>query len=328
MKRILITGGAGYIGSHMVAALGEQGYDVLVYDNLSTGYRDSLLFGKLVIGDLGDKALLRKSLRDFRPDAVMHFAAFIQVGESVKEPLKYYQNNSINAVNLLDAMMAEEIQNFIFSSTAAVYGFPKRTPIVEREPINPINPYGSAKAFVEQVLHDLSLAKDFRYVSLRYFNAAGADPQARIGERHNPETHLIPLVLKAAKGERENVVIYGNDYPTPDGTCIRDYIHVMDLVDAHMRALQYLFEGNKSEVFNCGYGHGYSVRQVLDVTRSVTGIDFPVRESQRREGDSPILVADSSKLKQRLDWNPRFDDLKYIIKTAWEWEKKVGGRSL
>ncbi len=324
----MITGGAGYIGSHMVAALGEQGYDVLVYDNLSTGYRDSLLFGKLVIGDLGDKALLRKSLRDFRPDAVMHFAAFIQVGESVKEPLKYYQNNSINAVNLLDAMMAEEIQNFIFSSTAAVYGFPKRTPIVEREPINPINPYGSAKAFVEQVLLDLSLAKDFRYASLRYFNAAGADPQARIGERHNPETHLIPLVLKAAKGERENVVIYGNDYPTPDGTCIRDYIHVMDLVDAHMRALQYLFEGNKSEVFNCGYGHGYSVRQVLDVIRSVTGIDFPVRESQRREGDSPILVADSSKLKQRLDWKPRFDDLKYIIKTAWDWEKKVGGRSL
>jgi UDP-glucose 4-epimerase len=225
-------------------------------------------------------------------------------------------------------MVNEGIRNFIFSSTAAVYGFPKRTPIVEGDPVNPINPYGSAKAFVESVLKDLSHAKDFRYVSLRYFNAAGADPRARIGERHNPETHLIPLVLKAAKGERENVVIYGNDYPTPDGTCIRDYIHVMDLVDVHMRALQYLFEGNKSEVFNCGYGHGYSVRQVLDVTRSVTGIDFSVRESQRREGDSPILVADSSKLKQRLDWKPRFDDLKYIIKTAWDWEKKIGDRSL
>jgi UDP-glucose 4-epimerase len=323
MKRILITGGAGYIGSHMVAALGEQGYDVLVYDNLSTGYRDSLLFGKLVVGDLSDKALLEKTLREFKPDAVMHFAAYIQVGESVQEPLKYYHNNSVNAVNLLVAMTDEGIRNFIFSSTAAVYGHPKRVPIIEGETIDPINPYGSAKAFVEQVLKDLSFAKDFRYVALRYFNAAGADPQARIGERHNPETHLIPLILKAAKGERENVVIYGTDYPTPDGTCIRDYIHVMDLVDAHMRALQYLFEGNKSEVFNCGYGHGYSVRQVLDVTRRVTGIDLPIRESQRREGDSPILVADSSKLKQTLDWKPRYDDLEYVIKTAWDWERKL-----
>ncbi len=323
MQRILITGGAGYIGSHMVAALGEQGYNVLVYDNLSTGYRDSLLFGKLVVGDLSDQVLLRKTLREFRPDAVMHFAAFIQVGESVKEPLKYYQNNSVNAVNLLEAMMDEKIRNFIFSSTAAVYGNPGRVPIIEEETINPINPYGSSKAFVEQVLLDLSLAKDLRYIALRYFNAAGADPQARIGERHNPETHLIPLVLKACKGERENVVLYGTDYPTLDGTCIRDYIHVMDLVDAHIRALQYLSDGGKSSVFNCGYGHGYSVREVLDITRNVTGIDFPVKESQRREGDSPILVADSLKLKQRLNWKPKYDDLKYIVKTAWEWERKV-----
>jgi UDP-glucose 4-epimerase len=323
MKRILITGGAGYIGSHVVAALGETGFEVLVYDNLSTGYRDALLHGKLVVGDLCDKALLRNTLQEFKPDAVMHFAAFIQAGESVKEPLKYYQNNSINAVNLLEAMMDEGIRNFIFSSTAAVYGHPGKVPIIEGEAINPINPYGSSKAFVEHVLQDLSLAKDFRYVSLRYFNAAGADPRARIGERHNPETHLIPLALKAAKGERENIVIYGTDYPTPDGTCIRDYIHVMDLVDAHIRALQYLSDDGRSDVFNCGYGHGYSVRQVLDVTRGVTGIDFPVKESQRREGDSPILVADSSKLKQRLGWKPRFDDLRYIVKTAWEWERKV-----
>jgi UDP-glucose 4-epimerase len=323
MMRILITGGAGYIGSHMVAALGEKGFEVLVYDNLSTGYRDSLLFGKLVVGDLGDTIFLRETLREFKPDAVMHFAAFIQVGESVKEPLKYYTNNSVNAINLIHAMMEEGIQNFIFSSTAAVYGHPGRVPIVEGERINPINPYGSAKAFVEHVLRDLSLAKDFRYVSLRYFNAAGADPLARIGERHNPETHLIPLVLKAAKRERDSVVIYGNDYPTPDGTCIRDYVHVMDLVDAHMRAVEYLSNGGKSDVFNCGYGHGYSVRQVLDVCRSVTGIDFPVKESQRREGDSPILVADSSMLKQRLDWKPKYDDLQYIVKTAWEWERNI-----
>jgi UDP-glucose 4-epimerase len=326
--KILITGGAGYIGSHMVALLGEKGFEILVYDNLSTGYRDSLLFGKLVVGDLIDKALLKKTLREFKPDAVMHFAALIQVGESVREPLKYYRNNSVNTVNLLETMMDEGVRNFIFSSTAAVYGHPKRMPIIEGETIHPINPYGSAKAFVEQVLQDLSLTKEFRYVSLRYFNAAGADPQTRIGERHDPETHLIPLVLKAARGERENVVIYGTDYPTPDGTCIRDYIHVMDLVDAHILALQYLFDGNKSDVFNCGYGHGYSVRQVLDVARSVTGIDFPVKESQRREGDAPILVADSAKLKQGLDWKPRYDDLKYIVKTAWDWENKFGVRSL
>lgn len=321
--RIFITGGAGYIGSHMVAALGEKVVDVLVYDNLSTGHRDALLSGKLIVGDLNDKALLRKILHDFKPDAVMHFAAFIQVGESVREPLKYYRNNSVNAVNLLDAMMEEGINNFIFSSTAAVYGHPRTALITEEEPVNPINPYGWSKAFVENILKDLSLAKGFRYISLRYFNAAGADPQTRIGERHNPETHLIPLVLKAAKGERESVMIYGTDYPTPDGTCVRDYIHVMDLVDAHVRALDHLSSGGGSDVFNCGYGHGYSVRDVVNVAKSVTGIDFPIKESERRAGDSPVLVADSSKIRQKLGWKPRYDDLNYIVKTAWEWEKKV-----
>lgn len=321
--KIFITGGAGYIGSHMVAALGEKGYDVLVCDNLSAGCRDSLLSGKLVVGDLGDKVLLEKTLREFKPDAVMHFAAFIQVGESVREPLKYYQNNSVNAVNLLSAMMDLGINTFIFSSTAAVYGNPAMSPIPESAPLNPINPYGRSKTFVEKILEDLSLAKDFRSVSLRYFNAAGADPQARIGERHDPETHLIPLVLKTAKGERESIVIYGADYPTSDGTCVRDYIHVLDLVDAHISALQYLFDGGKSEVFNCGYGHGYSVRQVLAVARRVTRIDFPITESRRREGDPPVLVADSAKLRQKLGWKPRYDDLDYIIKTAWNWEKKL-----
>ena len=321
--KILVIGGAGYIGSHMVATLGERGFEVLVYDNLSTGYRDSLLCGSLIVGDLANTSLLRKTLEEFKPNAVMHFAAFIQVGESVREPLKYYRNNSVDAINLLEVMMDLDIKKFIFSSTAAVYGHSKNEPITERAPLAPINPYGWSKAFVERVLEDLSIAKGLRYVSLRYFNAAGADPGARIGERHNPETHLIPLVLKTAKGERESVVIHGTDYPTPDGTCIRDYIHVMDLVDAHIRAIEYLFDGGSSDAFNCGYGHGYSVRQVLDIARKVTGVDFPVRESSRREGDPPSLVADSSKIKQKFNWKPRHDDLSSIVKTAWDWEKKV-----
>jgi len=321
--KIFVTGGAGYIGSHMVAALGAKGYEILVYDNLSTGYRDSLLYGKLVVGDLSDKALLVKTLQDFKPDAVMHFAAFIQVGESVKEPLKYYNNNSVNAINLLHAMMDLGIMKFIFSSTAAVYGHPRNVPISELEPISPINPYGWSKAVIEQVLYDLSLAKDLRYIALRYFNAAGADPQGRIGERHDPETHLIPLILKAANGNREHITIYGTDYPTPDGTCIRDYIHVADLANAHILALEHLFEGGKSDVFNCGYGHGYSVHEVIQTALRITGKDFKIVKSERREGDPPILVAESSKIIKHLNWKPQYDDLSYIIKTAWDWEKNI-----
>jgi UDP-glucose 4-epimerase len=252
----------------------------------------------------------------------MHFAAFSQVGESVREPLMYYRNNSGNTVNLLEAMTNAGVRNFIFSSTAAVYGNPEKSPISEDVPFQPINPYGKSKAFIETVLRDLSAAKNFRYVSLRYFNAAGADLKARIGERHNPETHLIPLILKTAKGERKNIVVNGTDYATPDGTCIRDYIHVMDLADAHLLALNYLMDGGQSDVFNCGYGHGYSVREVIQAARSVTGKDFTVVESSRRAGDPPILVSDSSKMKRRLNYQPRYDDLSAIIKTAWEWEKK------
>ena len=320
--KILITGGAGYIGSHIVAALGEKGHEVLVYDNLSTGHRDSLLYGKLVVGDLSDKTLLKKTVRAFKPDAVMHFAAFIQVGESVQEPLKYYSNNSGNTVNLLNAMADAGVRNFIFSSTAAVYGNPEKVPILEDAPIQPINPYGRSKAFIETVLRDVSAAKDFRYVALRYFNAAGADHKTRIGERHNPETHLIPLVLKTAKGERQSIGINGTDYATPDGTCVRDYIHIVDLADAHILALNYLTDGGASDVFNCGYGHGYSVREVIQAARSVTGKDFKVVESLRRAGDPPILVADNSKIKRQLNWQSRYDDLTAIVKTAWEWEKK------
>ncbi len=322
--RIFITGGAGYIGSHVVAALGEKGADILVYDNLSTGHKDSLLYGKLVVGDLNDKLLLEKTIKAFKPDAVLHFAAFIQVGESVREPLKYYQNNSGNAVNLLEAMTEHGVRNFIFSSTAAVYGNPVNVPITEDEAVSPINPYGHSKAFIETVLRDLSAAKDFRYVALRYFNAAGADFQTRIGERHNPETHLIPLILKTTKGERQSIVINGTDYATPDGTCIRDYVHIMDLADAHILALNHLMDNGASDIFNCGYGHGYSVREVIQAARMVTGKDFMVVDSIRRDGDPPVLVADSSKIKKRLNWKPRYDDLNAIIKTAWEWEKDKG----
>jgi UDP-glucose 4-epimerase len=321
--KVFITGGAGYIGSHMVAALGELGHDILVYDNLSTGHRDALLYGGLVVGDLGDKVLLKSTLQDFRPDAVMHFAAFIQVGESVREPLKYYRNNCVNAITLLESMIDLDINNFIFSSTAAVYGHPKSIPITDIDSLAPINPYGRSKAFVERILEDLSNANGLRYISLRYFNAAGADPITRIGERHDPETHLIPLAMKTAKGERKYIDIHGTDYPTPDGTCIRDYIHVTDLVDAHILALGYLVDGGSSVAFNCGYGHGYSVKQVIDVARKVTGVDLPIRESRRREGDSPSLIADSARLKQHLHWKPRYDDIEYIIKTAWNWENKL-----
>ncbi len=321
--KILVTGGAGYIGSHIIAVLGEKGDEVLVYDNLSTGFRDSLLYGKLVVGDLNNRKLLEKTLDAFKPDAVMHFAAFIQVGESVKKPLKYYLNNSVNTINLLDAALNAGVSNFIFSSTAAVYGNPDDVPITEEAPIRPINPYGQSKAFIETVLRDLSLATDFRYVSLRYFNAAGADSQARIGERHTPETHLIPLILKAAKGERDSIIVNGTDYATRDGTCIRDYIHVLDLADAHILALDYLCEGGASDVFNCGYGHGHSVREVIEAARLVTGRTIIVSESGRREGDAPVLVAESAKLRRCLNWKPQYDDLSYIIKTAWEWERKT-----
>ncbi len=322
MKRIFVTGGAGYIGSHVVKALGEKGHDVLVYDILSKGYREAVLHGELVVGDLADTALLKKTMKDFKPDAIMHFAAFIEVGESVLNPLKYYRNNAANTLNLLDAMIEHDVRHFVFSSSAAVYGKPEMVPIPETEAVKPINPYGWSKALVETVMEDLSRSAGLRYMALRYFNAAGADPGCRIGEQHNPESHLIPLTLKAAKKERETVKIFGTDYPTPDGTCIRDYIHVTDLADAHIRALDHLLNNGTSEVLNCGYGHGFSVRDVVRTVKKVTGIDFSVEETSRREGDPPVLVADNSRIKERLNWKPAHDDLEYIVRTAWEWEKK------
>ncbi len=319
---MFVTGGAGYIGSHVVKSLGEKGHDVLVYDNLSKGFRDAVLHGKLVVGDLADTALLKRAIKDFKPDAVMHFAAFIEVGESVRDPLKYYRNNAANTLNLLDAMLEHGVRNFVFSSSAAVYGKPETVPVRETEAIKPINPYGWSKAFVERVMEDLSRSKGLRYIALRCFNAAGADPGNRIGERHEPESHLIPLALKAAKGERGSVKIFGTDYPTPDGTCIRDYIHVVDLAEAHLRALDHLLNNGASHALNCGYGHGFSVREVVSAVKKATGIDFTVEEAARREGDPPVLVADNSKIKEKLNWKPVHDDLEYIVKTAWEWEKK------
>jgi len=320
--KILVTGGAGYIGSHVVKLLGEKGYEILIIDNLSKGHREAVLYGKLVVADLRDKEVIKSILREFKPDAVIHFAAFIEVAESVKNPIKYYKNNTVNTLNLLEAMIEAKVDKFIFSSTAAVYGNPEVIPIPEEHPLKPINPYGCSKAFVEEILKDFEKAYGLKYVSLRYFNAAGADPEGRIGESHEPETHLIPLVLKAAKGERESIKIFGTDYPTPDGTCIRDFIHVEDLAEAHLLSFLYLMDDGNSCVFNCGYGHGYSVKEVIEVAKKVTGIDFKVEETERRPGDPAVLVADSAKLKKNLGWKPRFDDLEYIIQTAWNWEIK------
>ncbi|HHW02521.1 MAG TPA: UDP-glucose 4-epimerase GalE [Thermoanaerobacterales bacterium] len=324
MTRVFVSGGAGYIGSHVVKLLGEKGYDVMVYDNLSTGNQDSVLYGKLVKGDILDFEGIKTAMADFQPDAVMHFAAKIVVPESVAEPLKYYENNVCGALNVIKAMKECGVDRFIFSSTAAVYGEPEKMPLPEDMPLNPVNPYGRSKAMVESVLKDFSKAQDFRYVSLRYFNVAGADPEGRIGETKKDATHLITMCVRTACRKRDRLYVYGTDYPTPDGTCIRDYIHVMDLADAHVLALEYLLEGGRGDVFNCGYGRGYSVRQVVDAAKKVTGVDFPVEYAPRRPGDPPELVADSTKIKQKLGWKPKYDDLGFIIKTAWEWEKKIG----
>ena len=323
-SKVFVTGGAGYIGSHVVKLLGEQGYEVLTYDNLSSGHRESVLYGDLVEGDLADNALIGKTLDSFEPDAVMHFAASIRVEESVSKPIEYYENNSVNTLKLLKALVDRNIHYFIFSSTAALYGIPESVPVDEDTPLRPINPYGSSKMVTELVLQDMDVAyKDFRYISLRYFNVAGAAGDGKIGQRYKEATHLITRTLKTAKGEFEKLQIFGTDYGTSDGTCVRDYIHVDDLADAHILSMEYLIKGGRSTVYNCGYGHGYTVREVVDKAKEVTGVDFTVEETGRRAGDSPALVADSSKLKHGLGWKPRHDDLGYIIKTAWEWERKL-----
>ncbi len=311
----------------MVRTLGEKGHEVVIYDNLSTGYRESVLHGRLLVADLADAATLDALFAKEKFDAVAHFAAHIVVDESVREPIKYYRNNFVNALTLIETCLRHKVERFIFSSTAAVYGIPERVPVTEGALLLPINPYGASKRMVEQVLQDVSHASGLRYVALRYFNVAGADPASQIGQKYKDATHLITVSLRAALGLRKELRIFGTDYETPDGTCIRDYIHVDDLIEAHVLALDHLFRGGTSRVFNCGYGHGFSVREVVEEVKRITGIDFPVQETGRREGDPPALVADSSRIRQELGWKPRYDDLAFIIKTAWDWEKKLHGKT-
>ena len=320
--KILVTGGAGYIGSHAVKALGEAGHEILVYDNLSTGHPWAVLYGELAVGDLADRKRLMEVMAGFRADAVIHFAASIQVEESVREPLMYYRNNVVNSLNLLEAMQTLGIRRLIYSSSAAVYGNPEAIPVDETAPMNPINPYGATKMVMEQVLSDLDRAGGIQSAALRYFNVAGADAGGRIGQAYAEATHLITRALKVAKGEHPLLGVYGTDYPTPDGTCIRDYIHVDDLAQAHILALEYLLRQEKSVVMNCGYGHGFSVRDVVDGVRRVTGIPIEAREVERRPGDPAALVADNRRIRNLTGWTPRCDDLDFIIKTAWEWERK------
>lgn len=326
-ETILVVGGAGYIGSHMVKMLLGRGYSVVTLDNLSTGYRDAVLGGEFILGDLADRALLDKLFSEHKIDGVMHFASFIQVGESVQNPARYYANNVVNTLNLLDAMVAHNVKRFIFSSSAAVYGEPIRVPIDEAHPKNPINPYGRSKWMVEQMLADYDRAYALKSVCLRYFNAAGADPEGQLGERHEPETHLIPLVLQAASGSRESVQVFGRDYDTPDGTCIRDYVHVADLCEAHLLALDRLLQGGASAAFNLGNGNGFSVQQVIDTACETTGKDIPVKDAPRREGDPARLVADATLARKELGWNPCYEKLETIVRHAWQWEK-TGGRRI
>ena len=322
--KILVTGGAGYIGSHIVRSLAEKGYDVTVYDNLSYGHEWAVLYGRLIKGDLADKKLLHSVFKQEGFDAVIHLAAFVVVDESIREPIKYYRNNFVNTLNLIEACLKHNVNRFIFSSTAAVYGIPEKVPVTEDTPLLPINPYGASKVMVERVLNDINISHGFRYISLRYFNVAGADLFSRIGQARKDATHLITVSLRTALGENKHLDIFGTDYPTPDGTCIRDYIHVDDLADAHILSLESLASGSSScRIFNCGYGHGCSVREVVDKVKEVTGIDFPVRQTGRRPGDPPELIADASRIKKELGWKPKYDDLAYIIKTAWDWEKKM-----
>ncbi|RMH80607.1 MAG: UDP-glucose 4-epimerase GalE [Acidobacteria bacterium] len=319
--RLLITGGAGYIGSHMVKLLGEGGHKVLTIDNLSNGHPQAVLYGELEIVDLLNYKALEEVLLDFKPEAVIHFAAKVVVPESVQKPLLYYENNFQGTINLLQAMKRSGVKYLIFSSTAAVYGIPKSVPVKEEDPKEPINPYGWSKLFSEQAIKDFSYAEGLKYAVLRYFNVAGADPEGKIGQITKNPTHLILRACKVAMGKLPYIEVFGTDYNTPDGTCIRDYIHVVDLCQAHLRALEYLLEGGESHVFNVGYGRGYSVLEVIERVKKVSGVDFEVRYGPRREGDPPIIVADNTKVKSSLGWAPRYDDLDFIIKTALSWER-------
>jgi UDP-glucose 4-epimerase len=325
-RTVLVTGGAGYIGSHVTLLLAEAGYRVVVYDNLFSGHPWAVLGAELVVGDLGDRERLAALFAARRFDAVLHFAAHIWVAESVREPARYYRNNVVNALGLFELAAAHGVRHVVFSSTAAVYGEPGHELLDETMPPAPINPYGASKMMAERILADLAGAAGQRFAILRYFNVAGADPQGRIGEATPDNHHLIKVACETALGLRSAMRINGIDYPTPDGTCVRDYIHVDDLARAHRDALAYLEQGGASTVLNCGYGHGASVRAVLDTVRRVTGVDFPIEEGPRRPGDPAVLVAGNAKIRRVLGWQPRHDDLEFIVRTAWAWERKLQDR--
>jgi UDP-glucose-4-epimerase GalE len=317
---ILVTGGAGYIGSHAVKLFLERGHEVWVYDSLLYGHRAAVPADRLIVGELGETHRIDQVLLEHRIDAVVHFAAFAAVGESVQQPAKYWQNNVVNTLNLMEALRRHNISRFVFSSTAATFGTPAQMPITEQTPQLPINPYGMTKLTVERALADYASAYQWGFAALRYFNASGAHPDGTIGEDHTPETHLIPLVIYAAMGKRPHIEIYGTDYPTPDGTCVRDYIHVCDLADAHLLALEKLQPGQKMH-YNLGIGRGYSVREVIAAVETVTGKKVPVKEGPRRAGDPPELVASSEKIQRELGWKPRFREIQAIVETAWNWHK-------
>ncbi|GKT11802.1 MAG: UDP-glucose 4-epimerase [Thiomicrorhabdus sp.] len=330
--KVLVVGGAGYIGSHMVKMLVKSGHEVVVLDNLSTGFRYLAKYGKLVIGDLADVNLLENLFLEHQFEGVMHFAASSLVGESMTNPAKYYRNNVANTLNILDVMVRHNIKNFIFSSTAATFGEPEYSPIDELHPQKPINPYGSSKLMVERVLQDYASAYDLNSVCLRYFNACGADPEGELGECHDPETHLIPLILQAASGRRDSITVFGRDYDTEDGTCIRDYIHINDLCSAHALALDFVVSGKDSGAlsYNLGNGQGFSVQQVIDVVEKVVSADgysLTIKDGERRVGDPAVLVADATLAKKALNWLPEFGDLEMIIGHAWRWELKRVGSS-
>ncbi|TDT42977.1 UDP-galactose 4-epimerase [Halospina denitrificans] len=319
--KVLVTGGAGYIGSHVVRQLGEAGYDVVVYDNLSTGHAWAVTHGELVVGDLADTEALNALFEHHRFSAVLHFAAHIVVPESVAAPLKYYSNNTRNTLNLLGVMNRHGVSRIVFSSTAAVYGMPEQTVLTEDLPLAPINPYGASKMMSERMIMDLANASDLTYVILRYFNVAGADPQTRLGQATPEATHLIKVACECATGARDGMQIFGTDYDTRDGTCVRDYIHVEDLASAHVRALEYMNQGGDSQVLNCGYGRGFTVREVIDVVQRLSGVAFPVSETARRAGDPEALMADNTRIRGTLDWQPAYDDLDTIVQTALDWER-------
>ena len=324
MKNILVTGGAGYIGSHIGKKLAEAGYNVIVLDNLSKGHREAVLKGKLIVGDLADMDLLDRIMKEEEIEGVIHLAADSLVGESMEKPGKYYRNNVANGLNLLEAMVNNGVKYIVFSSTAAVYGEPEEIPITEEHPTNPENTYGESKLFFEKMLKRYDEIHGLKYVSLRYFNAAGADLSGQIGEAHDPETHLIPIVLQKALGIREKLYIFGDDYPTKDGTCIRDYIHVEDLADAHILAVEALVKGMESRVYNLGNGEGYSVKEVIEVAEEVVGKEIDAEIAERRPGDPAVLVASSDKIKRELGWKPLYPDLRTIIESAWRWHKGGG----